>query len=195
MAFELEEIKIRIVTNIVNFINYWKRYSLIIAGSITSGCYGFYLLLNSDEIGSGLTAMTISVAILGWLISARSADENLRRIKRIEYLSNAYEGIALYLRRDPLCAEYNSYLDGLEKSFTIIQLYGKRKEIKLVCSIIEQYNLSDDRNIQCDALLNMLRDNLRKELLLPKAVKYVRTMRVERATTPEIKSALDLMAS
>ncbi len=69
--------------------------------------------------------------------------------------------------------------------------------MKLVCSIIEQYNLSNDRNIQCDALLNMLRDNLRKELLLPKAVKYVRTMRVERAQTPEVKNALvlDLMAS
>ncbi len=55
----------------------------------------------------------------------------------------------------------------------------------------------DDRNIQCDALLNMLRDNLRKELLLPKALKYVRTMRVESAQTSEVEndSALDLTAS
>ena len=197
MTFEIEEIKIELVTDIVNFFNYWKKYWLIIVGCIASAAYGFHLLVTRNEVGSGLPAITISVAILGWLISARSADENLRRIKRVEYLSNAYEGIALYLRRDSSCPEYNTYLDGLEKSFTIIQLYGERKEMKLVCSIIEQYNLSNDRNIQCDALLNMLRDNLRKELLLPKAVKYVRTMRVERAQTPEVKNALvlDLMAS
>lgn len=48
----------------------------------------------------------------------------------------------------------------------------------------------DDRNIQCDALLNTLRDSLRKELLLPKALKYVRTMRVESAQTSEVKNVI-----
>ncbi|MES2607787.1 MAG: hypothetical protein V4544_03555 [Pseudomonadota bacterium] len=94
MTFEIEEIKIELVTDIVNFFNYWKKYWLIIVGCIASAAYGFHLLVTRNEVGSGLPAITISVAILGWLISARSADENLRRIKRVEYLSNAYEGIA-----------------------------------------------------------------------------------------------------
>lgn len=174
------EIKIKIINKTLNFINYWKRYWFIICVSISASFYGIYLILNNKEIGSGLTAITISVAILSWLISARTVDENLRRIKRVDYLSSAYEGIALYIRRDPNSSEYNSYLDGLEKSFTIIQLYGSINEIKLVCEIIEQYNVSNDKNIQCDTLLNMLRDSLRRELLLPKAIPYVRTMRVDR---------------
>lgn len=192
MNFEIEDIKIEVITHLLNFFNYWKKYWLILLGSASSAFYGFHLLLDTEEVGSGLIAISVSVAILGWIISARSADENLRRIKRIEYLSQAYEGIALYLRRDPLSPEYNTYLDGLEKSFTIIQLYGNRKEIRLVCSIITQYNLSDDRNIQCEELLNMLRDSLRKELLLPKALKYVHTMRVERTSAPEMKTILEL---
>jgi hypothetical protein len=180
MAFDFDEIKITINNNAFNFFNYWKRYWLIICASTFTSSYGGYLILNSKEVGSGLTAVAISVAIIGWLISERNASENLRRIKRVDYLSSAYEGIALYIRRNPNDLEYNFYLDGLEKSFTIIQLFGERNEIKLVCEIIEKYNASNDGNIECDTLLNMLRDRLRKELLLPKAVKYVRTIRVER---------------
>ncbi|MBA4249686.1 MAG: hypothetical protein C0432_02820 [Candidatus Puniceispirillum sp.] len=180
MNFELAEKKDVFINAVSNFFNYWKRYALIIIASSCISLYGISLILNSNEKGSGLTVITISVAILGWLISLRNADENIRRIKRIEYLSTAYEGIALYLRRDSNAFDYNVYIDGLERSFTIIQLYGTRKEIKLVCSIIEQYNVSNDNVVQCDTLLNVLRDGLRKELLLPKALRYVRTMRLDR---------------
>ncbi|MDP3371524.1 MAG: hypothetical protein Q8S21_01315 [Candidatus Paracaedibacteraceae bacterium] len=191
MNFELEEVRLKMFSNIFFFFRYWKKFWFIILCSAITTFYGLDLLLEYKEVGSGLTAIAISVAIMGWLTSARGADENMRRIKRIEYLSNAYEGIALYLRRDPKSIDYNIYLDGLEKSFTIIQLYGKRKEIKLVCSIIEQYNLSEEKNIQCDTLLNMLRDGLRDELLLPKATRYVRTMRVERPVLYEVNSSIN----
>lgn len=182
MCLDSTEKRIIFLNAMLNFFNYWKRYLIIIVFSAFTTLYGVHLILNTKETGSGLMAITISVAILGWLISFRNADENIRRIKRIEYLSTAYEGIALYLGRDPNSSDYNDYLDGLERSFTIIQLYGTRKEIKLVCEIIEQYNISNDKMVQCDTLLNILRDGLRKELLLPKALRYVRTMRVERSS-------------
>ncbi len=185
MNLNYNEIIINITNSALNFLNYWKRYWLIICVIMFTSSYGLHLILDNEEIGSGLTAILISVAILGWLISARNADENLRRIKRVEYLSSAYMGIALYVKRSPNNSEYNSYLDGVEKAFTIIQLYGNRNEIKLVSEIIEQYNASNDRNIQCDTLLNMLRDSLRKELLLPKAIRYVKTMRVDRQIDSE----------
>ncbi len=180
IKFDESELWTKVFTNVTNFVNYWKKFSFIIITSVGISWYGVHLILDKEDTGNGLTAMIVSVAILGWLISAKSADENLRRIKRVEYLSEAYEGIALYLRRDSNQKDYNDYLDGLEKSFTIIQLFGNRKEIKMVCEIIEKYNASDEGTIQCDTLLNILRDNLRKELQLPKALRYVRTMRISR---------------
>lgn len=189
MSFDLEELKIKLHTNIYNFFNYWKKFWFVISFSFTTLFYGFHLLLTNKNPGSGLTSIAITVAVLGWLMYARTADENLRRLKRVEFLSTAYEGIALYVRKDPSHTEYNACLDALEKSLAIIQLYGKRSEIKLVCVIIEQFNNSDDKNIQCDALLIMLRDGLRKELLLPKAVPYIRTIRFERKSATDFDNA------
>jgi hypothetical protein len=194
MSIVSEEIIENSSENIFRFFNRWKRYWLIILCSIIVTIYGIHSFSEQEKTGNGLTISVISVAILGWLITSKAANENIRRIKRIEYLSTAYEGIALYIRRDPQGTEYDSYLDGLEKSFTIIQLYGERREIKLVCSLIEQYHLNHDGNIQCEVLLNMLRDGLRKELLLPKATRKVTTLRVNRQLMPsaEIPKTTDL---
>ena len=180
MNIAIDETVRKLSENIFKFFNRWKRYWLIILCSIIVTIYGIHSFSEQEKTGNGLTISVISVAILGWLITSKAANENIRRVKRIEYLSAAYEGIALYIRRDPQSTEYDSYLDGLEKSFTIIQLYGERREIKLVCSLIEQYHLNHDGNIQCEVLLNMLRDGLRKELMLPKATRKVTTLRVNR---------------
>ena len=155
MNIAIDETVRKLSENIFKFFNRWKRYWLIILCSIIVTIYGIHSFSEQEKTGNGLTISVISVAILGWLITSKAANENIRRVKRIEYLSAAYEGIALYIRRDPQSTEYDSYLDGLEKSFTIIQLYGERREIKLVCSLIEQYHLNHDGNIQCEVLLNV----------------------------------------
>lgn len=127
-----------------------------------------------DYASKLLTSVSIFIAILGWYASAEKDRENNNRNKRLEYLSTAYEGISLFVDRNPNsdCEEdkkaYEKYLDGFEKAVEIIQLHGNLKEIDLICDLVERANDHREgrKSIPLNKLLIILRKELRKELLL-----------------------------
>lgn len=151
--------------------------------------YICYLTFSDGKYGDLFTGFSIFAAIAGWQVNAQKERESTLFNKRIEYLSEAYAAIALFVDRKPepierdYFLEYNKHLEGIEKATAMIQLYGEPEEIKSICEKIKGFKNSDDpkiKKIEFNDLLSSLRNSLRKALSLPHVCEPVISLRLKR---------------
>lgn len=168
--------------------NTWKKYKkfgcqfllfLLIAISISLGIYCFLYDNSSNKDGPIvlITAISVVTIIIGYYLNAENDREAKRTDIRIQYLSEAYKGIALASNRG---SEANEFLTALEEAAAIIQLYGEEDEIKV---IRETILILDGKNAQfmseyrtsgsaapfsegVDNVINLLKNRLRELLSL-----------------------------
>ena len=176
----------RLLGRLNNWFQYWRRYwfiALMSVFSIVSGLYLFFCITPKD-ISNGLVCITISISLWGWLVSKKHTDENIIKNKRIEYLCEAYELIALATARSPTeDPNYSEFTIGLEKAVAIIQLHGDIQEHDQIYQLVEEFNKIKDgtsQEIKFDDLLTTLRNNLRKQLLLPEIHKPIIPFRAKK---------------
>jgi hypothetical protein len=119
---------------------------------------------------SRITLLGIFIAailtIAGWIYASHTLAEQELRNLRYSYMSNAFRDISFY---STLMRFNNAQKDDFikfERAFKDIQLYGLDNEIQLAQDVIRK--LTAHQTTDFDPLLNLLRDNLRKEFGLEK---------------------------
>jgi hypothetical protein len=110
--------------------------------------------------------------IVGYFLGKRQDVINKRREMRVNYLINAWR-----LIEDSASRKDNKQNKNLETAIADIQLFGSKKQIKLVQTFADDFA----NNGVCDALtlLINLRNDLRKELHLEKVSDTFKFLRIE----------------
>lgn len=108
------------------------------------------------------------IAISGWLTANyfqanRDRDNKLRDVK-MQYLIDSYRDLLTSLSKDSLITKKNFSL--VEDAFNKIQLFGSDDQIELAHQIMQQINIPKTP-INLNPLVNSLRNDLRKQLMLP----------------------------
>jgi len=141
---------------------------LLILASLSLGIYSFY---EDKKVGDLITAISVFAVIIGYYLNAEHDREAKRIDIKIQYLSEAYKGIALASNRG---WEANEFLTALEKAAAIIQLYGEEEEIRIIREIIlildgknEQFKSENTPYREdVDNVINLLKNRLRELLSL-----------------------------
>ena len=111
--------------------------------------------------------VTASVAIAGWFVAHRFSTDrdraNKQRDIRVNYLIQAYRDIGMAAQRPPNSEQFNK----LESAFHDVQLFGTPAQLDKLQSAIVVWKT--DGGADMNDLLSDLRDDLRKELNLPKS--------------------------
>jgi hypothetical protein len=110
--------------------------------------------------------VTTAVAIIGWFVAHRFTSNrdraNKQRDIRITYLVQAYRDLGLAASRDPDSEQFKK----LESAFHDIQLFGTPSQLDKFHAAIERWKSAGGTDL--NLLLSDLRDDLRRELNLPK---------------------------
>lgn len=103
------------------------------------------------------------IAVAGWFLAhwlnARREVDNKRREIRLKGLESAYTRLAMASQREWT----DEHKRDFESFVAEIQLYGTPKQIELTIEIVQAFIRHEPR-VMFDALLEELRDSLRKEL-------------------------------
>ena len=134
-------------------------------------------------------AVTLFVAIGSWavtnLLASRRDRKNKKRDLQTKYLIEAYRNIESACSRK----EVMPYRDGIEKALGDIQLFGSREQVRLVKQImadIETGSYTDPR-----ALLDNLRQGLRKELELEPLEEKILHFRITGEVLPKNRRSME----
>ena len=110
--------------------------------------------------------VTAFVAIAGWFVAHRFSTDrdraNKQRDIRVNYLIQAYRDIGMAAQRPPNSEQFKK----LESAFHDVQLFGTPAQLAKLQSAIVVWKT--DGGADMNDLLSDLRDDLRKELNLPK---------------------------
>ncbi len=110
--------------------------------------------------------VTATVAIVGWFVahrfSAHRDRANKQRDIRITYLVQAYRDLGMAASRAPNSEQFKK----LESAFHDIQLFGTPSQIDELHSATQRWKSAGGTDL--DLLLSDLRDDLRRELNLPR---------------------------
>lgn len=121
-------------------------------------------------------AVTISLAVLGWIIAHWFTTRRDRALKRrelsIQYLIEAYRVLANEISHRDQTPDRTLKLENM---LSDIQLFGSLKQVQLARTLADE--LASKRNFELDPLINSLRDDLRKELGLSRVEGNVRWIR------------------
>jgi hypothetical protein len=119
--------------------------------------------------------VTTVIAIIGWWIvhwfSMRRDRINKRRDLRVQYLIDAYRKLE-YASNRPISPET---APDFEKAVADIQLFGSPRQVKLAQDFA--VGMAESGSYSLDEIMIDLRQDLRKELLLPEVpakIKYWR---------------------
>ncbi len=120
--------------------------------------------------------VTISLAVLGWLVAhyftAKRDVSNKRRELRLQYLIGAYQVLTNEIsHRDP--NPERSFK--LENLLSDIQLYGSENQVDLAKQLAT--DVAAGIGFELEPLIKSLRDDLRKELHLSKISGNVKWLR------------------
>lgn len=120
--------------------------------------------------------VTISLAVLGWLVAhyftAKRDVANKRRELRLQYLIDAYQVLTNDVSHRKLTYERNIKLENL---LSDIQLYGSEIQVNLAKQLA--IDVAAGIGFELDPLIKCLRDDLRKELNLKKIDGNVKWLR------------------
>lgn len=110
--------------------------------------------------------VTTTLAIIGWFVghhfSTKRDRENKQRDIRITYLVQAYRDLGMAADRPPNSEQFKK----LESAFHDIQLFGTQSQLDELHAAKERWKSPGEKQLKL--LLSDLRDDLRKELNLPK---------------------------
>ena len=114
-----------------------------------------------------IAALLISIAswFIGHFLSKKRDFINKKKELRIQYLINAWQLIENASNRHD-----NTSLKNFEKAIADIQLFGTLKQIQLSREVA--INFSRNKSVNCNLLLEELRNDLREELRLEKVDSY-----------------------
>lgn len=119
------------------------------------------------------------VVVLGWIVAHYFTNERNRIAKRreisLEHLIKAYRILA-----DEIAHREQIDERKLEAVITDIQLYGSKEQINLAKQLADE--VAKQTHFELDPLINCLRDDLRKELQLPKIEGNVKWLRFSKGT-------------
>jgi hypothetical protein len=120
--------------------------------------------------------VTISLAVLGWLVAhyftAKRDVSNKRRELKLQYLIGAYQVLTNEIsHRDP--SPERSFK--LENILSDIQLYGSEKQVNLANQLAT--DVAAGIGFKLKPLIESLRDDLRKELHLSKISSNIKWLR------------------
>lgn len=106
-----------------------------------------------------------ALVVVGWFagswLTSRREFKARRRDARVKGLETAFMRLADSANRDPT----PEVMQNLETFVSELQLYGTPQQVRLTRKMVEAY-LSTQPSVSFDALLEDLRDSLRKELQL-----------------------------
>jgi len=120
--------------------------------------------------------ITICLAVIGWLIAhsftAKRDLKNKQREISITHLINTYRILTNDVSHRELTDERN---EKLENILADIQLFGSQEQVELAKNLA--ISASAGGKFELDPLINSLRNDLRKELNLPKVEDNVQWLR------------------
>lgn len=120
--------------------------------------------------------ITVALAVTGWLIghhfTTRRDVSNKRREFVIGHLIEAYQIIANDISQRPQTSETNLKLENI---LTNIQLFGSLEQITLAKELSDK--VAHGGVFMLNPLINSLRDDLRKELNLPRIDSDIKWLR------------------
>jgi hypothetical protein len=127
-------------------------------------------------------AITIAIAVLGWVIGHYINSRRDVRVKRQEtttkYLIEAYRILTHDINRRELTTERKIKLENL---IADVQLFGSAEQIKIAKELVD--DIVQKKDFSLDPLLNSLRDELREQLKLEKIEGNVRWIRYDAPKT------------
>lgn len=113
-------------------------------------------------------AVTNLVVLAGWVFAIKQNEAALRRERRVDAFTKAYD-ILIRVGMDngiPAKRQSDGTLDDYSRDFewaiAIVHLYGTRKEVEIANKLV--IKLTDERFYSGDALVNALRDDVRNEM-------------------------------
>lgn len=110
--------------------------------------------------------VTATLAIVGWFVghhfTSKRDRQNKQRDIRITYLVQAYRDLGMAAARPPNSEPFKK----LESAFHDIQLFGTPSQLRELHAATERWKTAGGTDL--NVLLSDLRDDLRKELNLPK---------------------------
>jgi hypothetical protein len=120
--------------------------------------------------------ITICLAVIGWLIAhsftAKRDLKNKQREILITHLINAYRILTNDVSHRELTDERN---EKLENILADIQFFGSKEQVKLAKNLA--VTVAEGGQFELDPLINSLRNDLRKELNLPKVEGNIKWLR------------------
>ena len=120
--------------------------------------------------------ITICLAVIGWLIAhfftAKRDLKNKQREISTTHLINAYRILTNEVSHRELTDERN---EKLENILADIQLFGSKEQVELAKNLATSVAAGDQ--FELDPLINSLRNDLRKELNLPKVEGNIKWLR------------------
>lgn len=121
-------------------------------------------------------AITVAVAVLGWIIGHYINSRRDVRLKRQEtttkYLIEAYRTLSHDINSRVLTDERKTKLENL---IADVQLFGSVEQINLANDLVNALVRGEKYNL--DPLLNSLRGDLREQLKLEKVEDNIRSVR------------------
>lgn len=105
--------------------------------------------------------------VMGWLWNSRENRKSVQQNIRLEYLANGFLKLLRRWHRDSGNPDNRKYIEGAEETMCSIQLYGNRVEMEAFKNFHEVstgYSTVDEYNDSKSELLEVLRNNFRKEL-------------------------------
>jgi hypothetical protein len=131
----------------------------------------------------GLT-VAVALAVGGWIVNGWLARRGARRGLRVEYLLSAYRTLDAVSNRETITADQARELEG---AIADVFLLGNERQVELARQFSDEFAQSGGGNTT--ALLEDLRIDLRRELLLGDAGERTTWLRVEPGTTWTAASA------
>jgi hypothetical protein len=122
-------------------------------------------------------AVAVSVAVGGWIVNGVLARRSARRDLRVAYLLSAYRALDGASNRAEMTT---SHAHAIESAVADIILLGNDRQVELANAFSKAF--ADDGRADTSALLEALRADLRKELLLGDAGPRRSWLRIESGT-------------
>ena len=121
-------------------------------------------------------ALTVALAVIGWIVAHRVTADRDRKNKRreisLEHLVNAYRILTNEVTHRDLNTKRT---ESLENILSDIQLFGSLDQVELAKELAVQ--VAEGRGFELDPLINSLRDDLRFQLQLEVVVGNVKWLR------------------
>lgn len=124
--------------------------------------------------------VSVLVALCGWIIVHRLNGArdlvNKHRDLRLQYLIDAYRKLENGAGRD--LTTCSAYAQGVEEAIADIQLFGTQSQIDVLTRFFAEKKERGESSL--NNIINHLRDDLRRELDLPKLQGNVTWLRIEK---------------